>query len=111
MRVWLVVADQSEARFYELRSHDVELGRLADPLARLHDQDLVSDRPGRKFDRAPLIAGRRGAIAHHATGRPEAAAPLAALLRSQRPFDHAFVVDRARNVLQLASQDLEHVIQ
>jgi protein required for attachment to host cells len=70
MRIRLVVADQSEARFYELRSHDsVELiGRLADPLAHLHDRDLVSDRPGRKFDRAPLIAGRRGATAHHATG-------------------------------------------
>ena len=70
MRIRLVVADQSEARFYELRSHDtVDLvGRLADPLAHLHDRDLVSDRPGRKFDRAPLIAGRRGATAHHATG-------------------------------------------
>ena len=70
MRIRLVVADQSEARFYELRPHDsLELvGRLADPLAHLHDRDLVSDRPGRKFDRAPLIPGRRGATAHHATG-------------------------------------------
>jgi protein required for attachment to host cells len=41
---------------------------LADPLARLHDRDLKSDRPGRKFDHAPLTAGRRGATAHHAAG-------------------------------------------
>lgn len=70
MRIRLVVADQSEARFYELRSLDsVELvGRLADPTAHLHDRDLVSDRPGRKFDHAPLTAGRRGATGHHATG-------------------------------------------
>jgi protein required for attachment to host cells len=50
-------------------ANSVELvGRLADPLAHLHDRDLVSDRPGRKFDHAPLSAGRRGATAHHATG-------------------------------------------
>ena len=71
MHIRLVVADQSEARFYDVPGphNAVELvGRLADPLAHLHDRDLVSDRPGRKFDRAPLIAGRRGATAHHATG-------------------------------------------
>ena len=70
MRIRLVVADQGEARFYEVRPHNsVELiGQLADPIAHLHDRDLVSDRPGRKFDRAPLSAGRRGATAHHATG-------------------------------------------
>ncbi len=70
MRIRILVADQSEARFYDLGPDDsVELvGRVADPLAHLHDRDLVSDRPGRKFDRAPLAAGRRGATAHHATG-------------------------------------------
>ena len=75
MRIRLLVADQSEARFYELRPHNsVELvGHMVDPVARLHDRDLVSDRPGRKFDRAPLIAGRRGATAHHATGGEQSA--------------------------------------
>lgn len=70
MRIRILVADQSEARFYDLVGHaDVTLvGRLEDPLARLHDRDLVSDRPGRKFDRAPLTAGRRGATPRHATG-------------------------------------------
>ena len=70
MRIRLVVADESEARFYNVRPHkSVELvGCLTDPVAHLRDRDLVSDRPGRKFDRAPLIAGRRGATAGHATG-------------------------------------------
>jgi len=70
MRIRILVADQSEARFYDLGPcNALELvGSLADPLAHLHDRDLVSDRPGRKFDRAPLLAGRRGATAHHATG-------------------------------------------
>ncbi len=70
MRIRILVADQSEARFYDLGPHNTPLlvGRIADPLAHLHDRDLVSDRPGRKFDRAPLTGGRRGATAHHATG-------------------------------------------
>jgi len=70
MRVRVLVADQSEARFYDLAGQDglTLVGRLEDPLAHLHDRDLVSDRPGRKFDRAPLTGGRRGATAHHATG-------------------------------------------
>ena len=70
MRIRIVVADQSEARFFDLAGRDevALVGHLEDPLARLHDRDLVSDRPGRKFDRAPLTGGRRGATAHHATG-------------------------------------------
>ena len=70
MRVRILVADRSEARFYDLGAHDAValVGRLADPLGHLHDRDLVSDRPGRKFDHAPLTGGRRGATAHHATG-------------------------------------------
>jgi protein required for attachment to host cells len=70
MRIRILVADQSEARFYDLAPHDdlLLVGRLADPLAHLHNRDLVSDRPGRKFDHAPLTGGRRGATAHHAAG-------------------------------------------
>lgn len=70
MRVRIVVADQSEARFYDLGGHNTVtlVGQLTDPLAHLHNRDLVSDRPGRKFDHAPLTEGRRGATAHHATG-------------------------------------------
>lgn len=71
MRVRIIVADQSEARFFDLEHHDEELrpaGHLSDPAAHLHDRDLKSDRPGRKFDRAPLHSGRRGATAHHGVG-------------------------------------------
>ena len=71
MRVRIVVADQSEADFYELRQRDMPpqfIQRLADADAHLHNRDLKSDRPGRVFDHAPTIGGRRGAVAHHSTG-------------------------------------------
>jgi protein required for attachment to host cells len=70
MRVRIVVADQSEADFYDLERRDMPLlfvRRLEDPDAHLHDRDLRSDRPGRVFDHAPAAAGRRGAVAHHTT--------------------------------------------
>lgn len=70
-RVRIVVADEGEARFYDIAGPDAPLrlcGRVANPSARLHDRDLKSDRPGRVFNRAPPAAGRRGAVAHHSTG-------------------------------------------
>lgn len=71
MRIRIVVADQSQADFYELEQRDMPpqlLQRLEDPDAHLHDRDLKSDRPGRVFDHAPAPGGRRGAVAHHSTG-------------------------------------------
>jgi protein required for attachment to host cells len=71
MHARVVVADQSEARFYDLNTLGGGMrlaGRLTDPLAHLHDRDLVSDKPGRVFDHAPPQAGRRGAVGHHGTG-------------------------------------------
>lgn len=71
MRVRIVVADQSEARFYDAEHRDSGLqrvGGLTDPQAHLHDRDFKSDRPGRVYDHAPDQAGRRGATAHHGTG-------------------------------------------
>ena len=77
MSLRIVVADEANARFYDLeRRTDLLPGRgvlqvvgsLADPLARLHDRDLKSDRPGRVYDHAPTAGARRGATAHHATG-------------------------------------------
>ncbi len=70
MRVRIVVADQSEARFYDAEHRDSQLrlvGAITDPLAHLHDRDFKSDRPGRVYDHA-AGAGRRGATAHHSTG-------------------------------------------
>jgi len=69
-RTRILVADQAEARFYDL-SNDAPLriaGRLSNAKARLHDRDLKSDRPGRVFDRAPPASARRGSIGHHAAG-------------------------------------------
>ncbi|MGQ0430465.1 MAG: host attachment protein [Gammaproteobacteria bacterium] len=66
----IVVADQSEARVY-LADSGAPLKLLLEernPTARLHDRDLVSDRPGRVFDRAARAGARRGAVLHHATG-------------------------------------------
>lgn len=49
----VVVAEQSRARLFirdRVRKVFRELEDLANPEARLHEQDLVSDRPGRSFD-------------------------------------------------------------
>jgi protein required for attachment to host cells len=71
MHVRIVVADQSEVRFYDTNRFDSKLelvGYLTDPKAHLHDRDFNSDRPGRVFDHAPAATGRRGAVPHHGTG-------------------------------------------
>lgn len=70
MRIRIVVANQAEAAFYDVESRiDAPQfrTRITDPQAHLHDRDFKSDRPGRVFDHAPAIAGRRGATAHHGT--------------------------------------------
>lgn len=67
----IVVANQSEARFYDaagLRSPLRLVGQLLNPEARLHDRHLKSDRPGRVFTSARTSSGRRGAVVHHGTG-------------------------------------------
>jgi protein required for attachment to host cells len=49
-RIRIVVADQAEAIFYDttsLQARPSEVGRISDPVAHLHEQDMVSDRPGR----------------------------------------------------------------
>jgi protein required for attachment to host cells len=71
MSMRIVVADQAEARLYDLRRRDTSMllvRRLNNPAARLHDRDLKSDRPGRVYDRPASAGTRRGAVQHHATG-------------------------------------------
>ena len=70
MKLTVAVADQSEARFYEVEHPAGPLrltGQLTDPKAHLHDRDFNSDRPGRRFDGGPISTGRRGAAGHHGT--------------------------------------------
>jgi protein required for attachment to host cells len=65
MRIRVVVADQSEAHFYDglgYRRPLMEAGSLRNPLARLHERDLVADRPGRSQGRA--VGGHRGGACH-----------------------------------------------
>jgi protein required for attachment to host cells len=71
MHARVVVADQSEVRFYDVDGPGGKLrlaGRLTDPIAHLYNRELVSDRPGRVFDHAPPAVGRRGCVARHGTG-------------------------------------------
>lgn len=74
MTTRVVLADQAEARFYDVEPIGGALrcvGEMSDPKAHLHDRDLKSDRPGRVFDHAPDGTHRRGSVAHHATGGEE----------------------------------------
>jgi hypothetical protein len=54
MTTRIVVANQGRARFFDWlnrRSVCRMTGELKDPLARLHNRDFNSDRPGRVFER------------------------------------------------------------
>ena len=71
MRICIVVADQSEARFYDTLGFARPLkltGTLTNPAAHLRDQDLTSDRPGRIFNSSAAPGRRRGATTRHAAG-------------------------------------------
>jgi protein required for attachment to host cells len=73
MRVRVIVADQTEARFYDLSGVDAQLrlaGRLVDPEAPAHEQEIGSDRGTRTLERAAVAdTARRVAYA------PRSAAP------------------------------------
>jgi len=54
MSIWAVVANHSEARIYAAPNRRASLnlvGTLTHEVARAHDRDLASDRPGRTHDR------------------------------------------------------------
>lgn len=76
-RIRIVVADQAEAIFYDTPSLDArprEVGRISDPLAHLHDRDLVSDRPGRAYE---SVGHARHAIARENDPRHQEAVRFA----------------------------------
>lgn len=53
-KLWLLVADAGRARLFRADRAAGDLSKIRDfaaPEARLRDQDLASDRPGRTFDR------------------------------------------------------------
>jgi len=71
MRTRIVVADHTQARFYDADDPASALRlveTLTDTAGRLRDQDLTSDRPGRVFDHAAPTGARRGGVGHHGTG-------------------------------------------
>jgi protein required for attachment to host cells len=93
MTLRIVIADQSQARFLDVPSRHALVDpaaelilseRLTDPAAHLHDRDFKSDKPGRSFERGPLLTGRRGAAAHHAVGEDRSPRAHAAELFAQR---------------------------
>ena len=52
-RFRILVADQAEAVFYDSSSLGAvprEVARITDPVAHLHDRDLMSARPGRSYE-------------------------------------------------------------
>ena len=62
-RYRILVADRATAVFYDATSLDrapMEIGRISEPNARLHDRDLASDRPGRSYE---SVGGARHSIA------------------------------------------------
>lgn len=63
----VVVADRAEARFYDsaARGTLAPAGSLEHPRGRLHERELLADRPGRVFDRtSPAGDGTRGGHRH-----------------------------------------------
>ena len=75
MRVRVIVADQSEARFYDMDGMDAQLrpvGRLVDPDAHSHEHELGSERGARGYERTVVAdAARRVEFApRSATAEP-----------------------------------------
>jgi len=92
MRIRIVVASQALATFYDVQHVEDKLQittQLADPLARLHDREFKSDRPGRMFDHGPLArwpAGRRSSRRYpHVTAPAAVGSPVGSTKRSFSP--------------------------
>lgn len=95
---WVLVAENSRARLFDWQSKTSlnEIKTLSHPESRLHEQDLVSDEPGRSFDSAGN--GRHAEQAPTSAKQHESqtfARELAATLeqsRSNNEFDHLIIV-------------------
>jgi protein required for attachment to host cells len=63
---WLLVANSSLARIYKIEKQQslIELEVLQHPESRLHNRDLVSDKPGRDFE---SVGSARHSIEPHTT--------------------------------------------
>ena len=76
-RYRILVADQALAVFYDAARLDqapIEIERLSQPDARLHDRDLGRDRPGRSYE---SVGGARHAVEREGGPHQRAAAQFA----------------------------------
>ena len=111
MRIRVVVADRSDAVFYDTdysNSYLDLVGHMVDDKARLPDRAYNSDRPGRVFNYANVYGGRRGAVAHHSTNGENTpsnheaelfARRIMDFLRSayqQHAYDHILLISEPR---------------
>jgi protein required for attachment to host cells len=95
----ILVADQAEAIFYDsatLRGAPKEVGRISDPLARLHDREFETERPGRSHE---SMGATRHSIQGEETPRRTEAVRFARRIarrlddaRRKDEFDHLVVV-------------------
>lgn len=94
---WVLVANSSLARIYKLehKNHLTELKVLEHPESRLHNSDLVSDKPGRDFE---STGSRRHALEQKTSPKKQEFTIFARLLadyleeaRNQGIFDTLYV--------------------
>jgi protein required for attachment to host cells len=98
-RYRIVVADQAEAIFYDAPRLDAapkEIARISDPLARLHDREFDTERPGRSHE---SVGNMRHAIQREQSPRKAEAARFARRIarrlddaRRRDEFDELVVV-------------------
>ena len=99
-RYRILVADRAVAVFYDVAALDqapVEVERISDPEARLHDRELGSDRPGRSYE---SVGGARHAIDREGGPHERAAEQFAR--RVARRLDEARRKDEFDDVVIVA---------
>ena len=117
MRIRIVVASQALTTFYDVQHIKDKLqiaAQLTDPLARLHDRDFKSDRPGRMFDHGPLTGGRRGATARHGTGGRESPRKHEAVIFAQKiaaELENAWRAGRFERLIVMAEPNFLGVLR